>query len=130
MFITCFLLFMTLWKERSSFSAILRLVICDSLSELSFDFSISTDSDAFRKKPIRYWSIYQSLRRHDLVDNFEFANFKLLVVIQNTRDTALIMGSLSYKVCSTPSPKFVVIEPSLRILGTSTIFSQCLVAML
>ena len=74
--------------------------------------------------------IDQSLPRHELVDNRGFTNFKLLLVKQGARAIAQILGSLSYKVCSTPSPKFVIIEPSLSILGKSTIFSQCLVAML
>ena len=74
--------------------------------------------------------IDQSSPRHVLVDNGGFTNFKLLLVKQNARAMAQILGSLSYKVCSTPSSKFVIIESSLRILGKSAIFSQCLVAML
>ena len=38
-----------------------------------------------------------------------------MLVIQNTRDVVQILGSLSYKICSTLSPKSVIIEPSLHI---------------
>ena len=83
-------------------------------------------------KTAKAWQLHidQSSPRHELVDNGGLTNFKLLLVKQNARATAQISGSLSYKVRSTPSPKFVIIELSLRILGKSAIFSQCLVAML
>ena len=56
------------------------------------------------------------------------ANFKSLLV--NARDMAQILQGLSYKVCSTLLPKFVVIESSVLIMGKSAIFNQCLVAIL
>ena len=63
-----------------------------------------------------------------MAPNDGFANFKQLLIShkKNTRGTATILyspptilGSLSYKVCSNPSPKFVVIEQSLLISGES-----------
>ena len=48
--------------------------------------------------------------------------------IQTVIDMAQIFLSLSYKVCSTSSPKFLITEPSLLTLGKSAFFSQCLVA--
>ena len=36
----------------------------------------------------------QSSQRHELVDNGGFANFKLLLVIQNTRDVVQILEAL------------------------------------
>ena len=74
--------------------------------------------------------IDQSSLRHELVDNGGFTNFKQPLVKQNGRAMAQILGGLGYKVCSSSSLKFVIIEPSLLILGKSAIFSQCLVAML
>ena len=73
--------------------------------------------------------IDQSSPRHELVDNGGCTNFKPLQVKQNARAMAEILGSLSYKVCSTPSPKSVILEPSLCILRKSTIFSWWLVAI-
>ena len=74
--------------------------------------------------------IHQSSLRHELVDNGGLANFKLLPAIQNARVMAQILESHTYKVCYTPLLKFVMIEPFLRILGKSAIFSQCLVTKL
>ena len=45
-------------------------------------------------------AIHQSSRRHQVEDNGGFSNFKLLLVIQNTRDMAQVFESLSYKVRS------------------------------
>ena len=74
--------------------------------------------------------IHQSSPRHEVEDNGRFANFQLLLAIRNAWNVAQILGGLSYKVCSNSLPKFVTTEPSLLILGQSTIFSLCLVVML
>ena len=42
--------------------------------------------------------IDQSSPRHELVDNGGFTNFRLLLIKQNARAMAQILGSLSYKV--------------------------------
>ena len=64
-----------------------------------------------------------------MADNGGSANFKLLLVKQNGRDVARNLGGLSYKVFFTLSSKFVITEPSLFILGESTIFNHYLAAV-
>ena len=51
----------------------------------------------------RYEVIHESLPRHELENNCGFADFKLLLVIQNARDMAKIWVALVTGVCSTPS---------------------------
>ena len=71
-------------------------------------------------------STLQSSPRDKLKDNGGFADFKLLLVIQNARDMAQILRRRSNKVCSTPSSNLVIIESSLK----SAIFSQRLTVTL
>ena len=74
--------------------------------------------------------VHQSEPPDELEDTGGFANFKLLIVMQIAKGIAKILDSLSYKVLSTPSLKFAVIQLFLLIWGKSTIFSQLYVPWL
>ena len=74
--------------------------------------------------------VYQSSLCHELEHGGRFAKFKLPLILQNAWDMAQSLESLSYKVCSTLSPRFVTVEPSLLILGKSANLNQCVGATL